>query len=134
MKKIEMRSDCPVSYALDFFGDKWTFLVIRDIALEGKRYYKEFLGSKEGIATNILSDRLKRLETIGVIESKRDEQLKTQKVYSLTQKGKDLIPTLIEIMIWSKKYNPEVAVTDEFVEKAKHQREDVVAYFLAQLG
>jgi len=133
MKKIEMRSDCPVSYALDFFGDKWTFLIIRDIALEGKRYYKEFLGSKEGIATNILSDRLKRLEAAEVIVSKRDEKLKTQKVYSLTQKGKDLIPTLIEIMIWSKKYNPEVAVTDDFVEKATHKREEVVAYFLGQL-
>ncbi|HAA12097.1 MAG TPA: transcriptional regulator [Cytophagales bacterium] len=128
-----MRSDCPVSYALDFFGDKWTFLIIRDIALEGKRYYKEFLGSKEGIATNILSDRLKRLEAAEVIVSKRDEKLKTQKVYSLTQKGKDLIPTLIEIMIWSKKYNPEVAVTDDFVEKATHKREEVVAYFLGQL-
>ena len=76
MKKEIPRSDCPISFALDFLGDKWSLLVIRDLVFEGKRFYKEFLQSKEGIATNILSNRLKRLENAGIITSKVYEKLK----------------------------------------------------------
>ncbi|MEM7511211.1 MAG: helix-turn-helix domain-containing protein [Bacteroidota bacterium] len=134
MKKINMRSDCPVSYALDFFGDKWTFLVIRDLIFEDKRFFKDFLKSKEKIASNILSDRLKRLESVGVIESKVFEQLKTQKEYSLTQKGKDLVPVLIEMMLWSAKYHDGLALTPEFIHKATTDRETVIANIMARLG
>lgn len=134
MKKITARSDCPLSYALDFFGDKWTLLIIRDLMFEGKSFYKDFLGSKEGVATNILSDRLKRLESADVIESKVYEKLKTKKVYSLTQKGKDLVPVLIEIMAWSAKYQEGLAVPPDFVEKVANNREQVVAAVLAKLG
>ncbi|MEO0899677.1 MAG: helix-turn-helix domain-containing protein [Bacteroidota bacterium] len=133
MKEIKMRSDCPVSYALDFFGDKWSFLVIRDLALEGKSYYKEFLQSKEKIATNILADRLKKLEYHGIIESKVDEQLRTKKVYSLTAKGKDLMPILLEMMVWSNKYQDDLAVSDEFIEKVKHDRDTVLKSLLDRL-
>jgi len=128
-----MRSDCPVSFALDFFGDKWTLLVIRDLALEQKRFYKDFLGSKEGIATNILSDRLKKLEANGIIRSAVYAKKKTQKEYFLTEKGKDLIPILLEMMAWSFKYNNELNVTGEFIQKIKDNRDGVVRYFLAQL-
>ena len=128
-----MRSNCPVSYALDFFGDKWTLLIIRDIALEQKRFYKDFQRSKEGIATNILSDRLKKLERSGIIRSAVYEQKKTQKEYFLTQKGKDLIPVLLEMMVWSFQYNNELNVTEEFIQKIKTNRADVIKYFLAQL-
>ncbi|MEM6263216.1 MAG: helix-turn-helix domain-containing protein [Bacteroidota bacterium] len=133
-KKIEKRSDCPVSYVLDFFGDKWTMLIIRDMVFDQKRFYKEFLSSKEGVATNILSDRLKRLENIGVIQSSVYEKLRTQKVYTLTEKGKDLIPVLVEMILWSAKHGHDMAVTPEFVHKATHHREEVVAYLLKQLG
>jgi DNA-binding HxlR family transcriptional regulator len=133
MKKITTRSDCPLSYALDFFGDKWTLLIIRDLMFEGKSFYKDFLGSKEGVATNILSDRLKRLESMDVIESKVYEKLKTKKVYSLTQKGKDLVPVLVEMMAWSAKYQDGLAVPPDFVEKVKNHREQVVAAVLAKL-
>ena len=129
-----MRSDCPVSYALDFFVDKWTFLVIRDLIFEDKRFFKDFLKSKEKIASNILSDRLKRLESAGVIESKVFEQLKTQKEYSLTQKGKDLVPVLIEMMLRSAKYQDGVALTPEFIHKATTDRETVIASIMARLG
>ena len=128
-----MRSDCPVSFALDFFGDKWTLLIIRDMALEQKRFYKDFKNSKEGIATNILSDRLKKLEANGIVRSEVYAQKKTQKEYFLTQKGKDLIPILIEIMLWSYEYNNELNLTEEFVEKMKNNKPGVVQYFLAQL-
>lgn len=133
MKNITKRSDCPVSYALDFFGDKWTFLIIRDLMFEGKKFYKDFSTSKEGIATNILSDRLKRLEGIGVIESKVYEKLKTKKEYSLTQKGKDLVPVLVEIMAWSAKYDEGLNVPAGFVEKVKNSRELVIEKVLSQL-
>ncbi len=128
-----MRSDCPVSFALDIFGDKWTLLVIRDLMFEGKSFYKDFLNSKEGIATNILSDRLKRLEGMGVIESKVFEELKTKKQYSLTPKGKDLVPVLIEIMLWSAKHQNDLAITQEFVEKATNHRDQVVEVVLSRL-
>lgn len=135
MKKISHRSDCPVSYALDFFGDKWTFLIIRDLALEGKKFYKDFRQSKEGIATNILSDRLKRLEQAGVVTSKVFEQLKTQKEYALTPKGKDLIPVLVDMMLWSAKYSDDVelAISEEFVQKATTNRAEVIAALRARL-
>jgi DNA-binding HxlR family transcriptional regulator len=133
MKKIKKRSDCPVSYALDFFGDKWALLIIRDLVFEGKVFYKDFLNSKEKIATNILSDRLKKLENCGFIESQVYEKLKTKKVYSLTQKGKDLIPVLIEMMVWSSKYDNGLAVTKEFLTKADSNREELINYLVSRL-
>jgi len=135
MKKIELRSDCPISYALDFFGDKWTLLIIRDLMFEGKKFYKDFLNSKEGIATNVLSNRLKKLQQNGIIESRVYEKLRTQKVYSLTQKGKDLIPVLVEIMVWSAQYGGDcnLALTDEFVYKMKHHRELVIQSVLSNV-
>ncbi len=128
-----MRSDCPVSYALDFFGDKWTFLIIRDL-VEGKSFYKDFLNSKEGIATNILSDRLKKLEHNGIIKSRVYEKLKTQKEYSLTEKGKDLIPVLVEMMLWSNKYYKGLAISQDFIEKAQRDREGLIFAIRAGLG
>jgi len=122
-----MRSDCPVSYALDFFGDKWTFLIVRDLAFEGKRFYKDFINSKEGMATNILADRLKKLENNGFIESKIYEQLKTKKEYRLTEKGKDLIPVLVEMMVWSVKHQDGLAVPEDFLARATKNREELIA-------
>ena len=84
MRKIEKRSDCPISYSLDILGDKWTLLILRDIALNDKHFYKDFIEAAEGMATNVLSDRLKMLEHHGVIMSRQYEQLKTKKYYALT--------------------------------------------------
>ncbi len=127
-----MRSNCPVNYALEIFGDKWTFLVIRDL-VEGKKFYKDFLNSKEGIATNILSDRLKKLEANGIIASKVYEQLKTKKEYSLTEKGKDLIPVLVEIMLWSEKHYDGLAIPQNFLAKAKEDKEALIAAIALRL-
>lgn len=127
-----MRSDCPVSYALDLLGDKWTFLIIRDL-VEGKKFYKEFLGSKEGIATNILADRLKKLERNGIIESQVYEKLKTRKAYALTQKGKDLIPVLVDLIVWSDKYQNGLAVTRDFIFKANTERDELISFIRSRL-
>ena len=128
-----MRSDCPISYALDFFGDKWTFLIIRDLAFEGKKFYSDFLSSKEGIATNILSDRLKKLEQNGVVEKSVYPELKTKKVYALTEKGKQLIPVLVEMILWSAKYDDSLAIPPAFLEKAKVDKAALIAALLARI-
>ncbi|WP_420551297.1 winged helix-turn-helix transcriptional regulator [Tenacibaculum aiptasiae] len=133
MKKNTNRSNCPISYALDLLGDKWSLLIIRDLVFDQKKFYKEFLQSKEKIATNILSDRLKRLEKAGLIESRVYEKLRTQKVYSLTEKGKDLIPVLVELILWSAKHEEGLAVTEEFVQKATEYRNEVVQNITSNL-
>ncbi|WP_299368655.1 helix-turn-helix domain-containing protein [Winogradskyella sp.] len=133
MKKNELRSDCPINYALEYLGDKWTLLVIRDLVFDGKKFYKEFLVSKEGIATNILSDRLKRLESLEIIESKIYEKQRTQKIYSLTEKGKDLIPILLEIILWSAKHKNGLNVSPEFIEKLQKNKAEVTKLVAANV-
>ena len=102
--KTSKRSFCPISSALDFLGDKWSLLIVRDIALLGKNTFKEFLESDEKIATNILADRLSRLEAQGIVSKSDHPHNKAMKVYRLTQKGLDLLPILFDLVIWSDKY------------------------------
>ncbi|UTW63089.1 helix-turn-helix transcriptional regulator [bacterium SCSIO 12741] len=134
MKKEELRSDCPINYALEYLGDKWTLLVIRDLIFEGKKFYKEFLNSKEGIATNILSDRLKKLESAGLITSEVYEKQKTKKVYSLTTKGMDLIPVLVELIKWSAKYDSTLNVSPAFIQKLETDRDAVIDSIQEHIG
>jgi DNA-binding HxlR family transcriptional regulator len=101
------RSDCPISSALDLLGDKWSLLVMRDVLLRGKSHYREFLSSEEGIATNILADRLSRLEAAGLLERTAGQPRSGKQAYRATPKGKDLIPLLLEMMAWSAKHDPE---------------------------
>jgi DNA-binding HxlR family transcriptional regulator len=100
MKK-DKRSLCPISCALEIFGDRWTLLIVRDIHVYGKKRFDEFLQSAEKISTNILADRLKKLEEAGIIE-KNQYGLHSQRMeYSLTEKGKKLGPVLRELFKWS---------------------------------
>lgn len=102
-KKAEKRSDCPVNFAVETIGDKWSLVIIRDIIFWGKRTYGELLKSDEKISTNILADRLLFLEREGII---RKEPLKTDKrkdLYVPTERGLDLIPVMIEMIAWSAK-------------------------------
>ena len=96
---IRRRSQCPVSCTLDVLGDKWSLLVIRDL-VRGKRRYAEFLDSKEGIPTNILAERLKRLSAKGLVRSRRYSQHPPRVEYELTQKGEDLRPILRAMVEW----------------------------------
>lgn len=102
------RSPCPISTTLDILGDKWTLLVIRDLFL-GKRLYGEFIDSPEGIPTNILADRLRRLETAGLITKEAYQERPVRYAYSLTGKGADLLPVLTEIMRWANRHIPGTA-------------------------
>jgi DNA-binding HxlR family transcriptional regulator len=105
MKEIHHRSDCPIAYSLDYLGDKWVLLILRDLIFTKKSSYGEFLNSDEKIATNILADRLKLLESNGFIRSSVSAEKKNKFIYNLTEKGIDLIPVIVELMIWGSKYN-----------------------------
>jgi len=99
------QTGCPVAFGLDTFGDRWSLLVIREIMLRGKSTYSEFLEMEEGIATNILIDRLKHLEIEGIVVKSRDPENRRSFKYALTQKGRDLAPIMIEIILWSGKHD-----------------------------
>ena len=104
MKKIKKRSDCPISSALDIVGDKWSLLIIRDIAMSGKNTYNEFLKADEGIATNVLADRLSMLEMAGILVKEEHPESKAKIFYRLSVQGIDLLPVLVEIILWSDRY------------------------------
>src|SRR3989344_8470546 len=125
-KKPQRRSDCPISFALDTFGDKWSLLILRDLLFSGKSSYGEFLNSEEGIATNILADRLQILEHAGIITKAQDPTVKTKIIYSLTEKGIDLLPKLIEIILWSAKYDPKTATPRRLVTQGRKDREKLM--------
>jgi DNA-binding HxlR family transcriptional regulator len=104
------RSLCPINLSLEVFGDKWTLLVVRDLMFAGRRHFRELLTSEEGIASNILADRLNRLLAEGVITKVDDPTHKQKAIYSLTEKGIDLLPIFVAIGAWGRKYCP---VSDE---------------------
>ena len=103
------RSHCPIAYALDLFGDKWSLLVLRDLLLMGKRRYNEFLASEEGISTNILAERLRRLEAAELVKKSLVGNNRRQCVYTPTRKALDLLPVLREIIRWSARHDPRTA-------------------------
>lgn len=92
----------------------------------GKRYYKEFLNSEEKIATNILADRLHMLEREGFVVKHTDEKQRSKYVYSPTEKGVDLLPVLLEMVLWSAKYDPNTAAPPAFIERLKEDRKGVM--------
>ena len=98
------RSTCPLACALDILGDHWTLLVIRDLMFLGRHEYKDILNAEEGISTNILSDRLKKLEDNGLINSIPHPKSARRKLYYLLPKGKDLIHALTHLARWSDKH------------------------------
>ena len=108
------RTGCPVACALDILGDRWTLLIIRDLMFFEKHEYKEFLAAAEGISTNILSDRLKRLLAYEIIDVVPHPEIGTRKLYYLTRKGKDLVETLTHLVRWSSVHLPdEVYIPEE---------------------
>jgi DNA-binding HxlR family transcriptional regulator len=116
-------SGCPVTFGLDTFGDRWSLLVIREMMLRGKKTYGEFLDAEEAISTNILADRLKHLEVEGIIEKTRDSENRRSFTYSLTRKGRDLAPVMVEIINWSGKYDQSPNARKGTVEKIRKDRE-----------
>jgi len=101
----EMRSHCAVNYGVEIFGDRWSLLIIRDIVFVGKKTYGQFLKSEEGIATNVLAARLAFLEAQGVLARAPNPDDGRKDFYTLTEKGLDLIPVVLNIVLWSAQHD-----------------------------
>src|SRR5437764_6726064 len=121
-KKPQRRSSCPINISLEIFGDRWSLLIIRDLMLLSYRTYKEFLSSDEGIATNILAERLQRLEAAGIITTSRDAEDRRKVVYRLTEKGIDLAPILVELVLWSARHE-DTGAPPAAIRKMRAKRE-----------
>lgn len=120
--KNTFRCKCPITSALDIIGDKWSLVVIKQMLFEGKSTFKDFTESKESIATNILSIRLKMLEDFRIIDKQKLPTNRKTNIYTLTPKGLSLVPVLMELSFWSKheviEFNPNLNL-DEKLEWAE---------------
>src|SRR5271169_6885525 len=100
----DRRSGCPLNASVEMLGDRWSLLILRDMMLRGYETFNEFLHSDEKIATNILTDRLRRLESYGIVETERDPADGRKVIYALTPKGIDLAPVLTEMVLWAARH------------------------------
>jgi len=100
-RHAKRRSECPLNASVEMLGDRWSLLIIRDMMLRGFRTYKEFLECYEGIATNILADRLRKLVVYGIVTTELDPSDGRKVIYLLTEKGIDLAPVLTEMVLWA---------------------------------
>jgi DNA-binding HxlR family transcriptional regulator len=121
------RSGCPLNASVEILGDRWSLLIVRDMMLRNFRSYKEFLESHERIATNILADRLRNLETHGIINTERDPSDGRKVIYTLTAKGIDLAPVMAEMVLWAAGH--EDTGNQELVRQIKKDK----AQFLARV-
>lgn len=116
IRDLEKRkSGCPVAWSLDVLGDKWTLLIIRDALVRDFRTFRQFLAGGEGIATNILADRLKRLVDAGILKRERDPANRRSYLYLPTNKGRDLAPIIRELMIWGARHDQCTMATPEII-------------------
>lgn len=135
------KSTCPVTFALDIFGDKWSLLILRDMFFKGKKYYNEFLNSPEKISTNILASRLTKLELEGLITKNIDPENASKKIYRLSGKGKALLPMLLEMIAWSAAYDPMLdeagtlvdGAPEELLARLSSNRSSLIAEILESL-
>lgn len=132
--KTKMRSDCPICQSLDVFGDKWSLLIVRDLMLYDKHAYGDFLKMEEGIATNILADRLVSLETAGIILKENNAGSKSKYFYKLTKKGIDLAPLALELIIWADKYYEIKPFLKQLIPIAKMNKEKFVEDLAVKSG
>jgi DNA-binding HxlR family transcriptional regulator len=123
-----LRSDCPINYSLQMLGDSWSLLIIRDILFAGKKTFGEFLSSDEGIARNILTNRLTNLVQNGIIVKGPHPTDRRKEIYSLSDKGLDLIPLLLELSAWGAKNEPKTAANFAWVENMQMEKEELIAH------
>jgi DNA-binding HxlR family transcriptional regulator len=120
------RSGCPVSMSLEVFGDRWSLLIVRDLMVRGFRTFHDFANSGEGIATNILADRLRSLAAAGVIQSEPDPEDGRRVNYRLTQKGIDLAPVMLDLLIWGAQHE-ETGAPVALITEMSRNRDAVLA-------
>jgi DNA-binding HxlR family transcriptional regulator len=115
-----------VSVSLDLFGDRWSLLVIRDLMVRGLRTFKEFQESGEGIASNILADRLRKLQSAGIITAELEQSDGRRVNYRLTEKGIDLAPVLLDLLVWAARHE-QTGAPCALISKFEKNREGVLA-------
>ncbi|MFY0596711.1 MAG: helix-turn-helix transcriptional regulator [Cognatishimia sp.] len=120
---------CPVRYAAGVFGDKWSFVLLRDVLLHGKRYYGEFLASEEGISTNILATRLAQLEETGMLTRHKDPEKRSRVFYLPTRKARDLLPAFLGLMVWSVQHDSETQAPSSFAPFFNKDPKAAVAWY-----
>ena len=117
----EPRSGCPINLTLEILGDRWSLIVIRDIMFGNRRHFRELLnGSTEGIASNILADRLKRLVEVGLLSRRDDPSHKQRAIYSLTEAAIQLVPLLVQMGAWGRRFtpvSPELSIRAQLLEE-----------------
>lgn len=127
MKKKQLRrSNCPINFALQTFGDQWSLLIMRDIIYFGKQTYGEFLASEEKIATNILASRLEHLEQQGMLSKKPHASDKRKEMYVLTEKGLDVIPILLEMAEWSARHDPQSGAPPDWIALVQANKAEMI--------
>jgi DNA-binding HxlR family transcriptional regulator len=120
------RSGCPVSASLEVLGDRWSLLIVRDLMVRGYRTFRDFQTSGEGIATNILASRLRSLESAGVVCREADEEDGRRGFYRLTEKGIDLAPTMLELLLWGARHE-KTLMPPQLVEMMTSRRSEMLA-------
>ena len=129
----ENSGKCPIAYALDLIGDRWTLLIVRDMLFRGKSSFVAFTKSHEKISTNILTSRLQRLEAAGIVTKSRDPANAKVFVYGLTEKGLDLIPVILEMIAWSAAHDGPLADGQPLVAGAPENLLDLMKHDRAYL-
>ena len=128
------RSGCPINLTLEALGDKWSLIVVRDVMFGGRRRFRELLaGSQEGIASNILADRLQHLVALGVLTRVADPSHKQKQIYSLTEVGIQLLPVFVALGAWGRRFLPAteaLSVREELLERGGSP---LLARFMAEL-
>jgi DNA-binding HxlR family transcriptional regulator len=121
----QRRSGCPLNASVEMLGDRWSLLILRDMMLRGYKTFNEFFHSDEKIATNILAERLRRLESYGIIETERDPADGRKLIYTLTAKGIDLAPVLTEMVLWAARH--EETGNQALVRQMRTDKEQLLA-------
>jgi DNA-binding HxlR family transcriptional regulator len=129
----QRRSDCPLSIALEVLGDRWTLLILRDLFFKRLATFREFQESGEGIATNILADRLKKLQEHEIIASRRSDSDARVVSYRPTKKGLDLLPAIIEMIVWAARYE-DTAAPAKVVKRFTDDRDAVIREIRARFN
>lgn len=121
------RSSCPINFGLEIFGDQWTLLILRDLLIQQKRTFREFQASDEGIASNILTERLKRLEACGLITRSASPADGRVMLYSPTDSARDLIPVLVEMSYWGATHDRATGAPPSFKAAYRADRAGLIA-------
>ncbi len=117
------RSDCPINMALETLGDGWTLLIVRDLMFKKRNTFKAFLEAEENIASNVLTDRLRRLEQLGIATKRANPDDARSYIYRLTERGIELAPMLIELVLWSARHFHTAAPPEVLHQMANNRKQ-----------